>query len=57
MRDVELRLIEGTNQFVLVDVETKQEIGIQTNVSVECGVDEVTIVTATFHLPPKKKHL
>ena len=55
MKDVELKLIEGTNQFVLVDAETKQEIGIQSNVSAECGVDGMTIVTAIFHLPPKKK--
>lgn len=55
MKDIELKLIEGANQFVLVDAETKQEIGMQTNVSVECNVDDMTIVTATFHLPPKKK--
>ena len=55
MKDVELKLIEGTNQFVLVDAETKQEIGIQSNVSAECSVDGMTIVTATFQLPPKKK--
>lgn len=55
MKDIELKLIEGTNQFVLVDAETKQEIGIQSNVSAECGVDGMTIVTATFQLPPKKK--
>lgn len=55
MKDVELKLIEGTNQFVLVDAETKQEIGIQSNVNAECSVDGMTIVTATFQLPPKKK--
>lgn len=55
MKDVELKFIEGTNQFVLVDAETKQEIGIQSNVSAECSVDGMTIVTATFQLPPKKK--
>lgn len=55
MKDVELKLIEGANQFVLVDAETKQEIGIQSNVSAECSVDGMTIVTATFHLPPKKE--
>ncbi|TSH74898.1 hypothetical protein E2K73_07765 [Acinetobacter sp. RF15A] len=55
MKDVELKLIEDANQFVLVDAETKQEIGIQSNVSTECSVDGVTIVTATFQLPPKKK--
>lgn len=55
MKDVELKLIEGTNQFVLVDAETKQEIGIQSNVSAECSVDGMTIVTATFQIPPKKK--
>lgn len=55
MKDVELKLIEGTNQFMLVDAETKQEIGMQSNVSAECGVDGMTIVTATFQLPPKKK--
>ncbi|QCS11871.1 hypothetical protein E3H47_04775 [Acinetobacter radioresistens] len=55
MKDIELKLIEGTNQFMLVDAETKQEIGRQSNVSAECGVDGMTIVTATFQLPPKKK--
>ncbi|WP_227554937.1 hypothetical protein [Acinetobacter lwoffii] len=55
MKDVELKLIEGANQFVLVDAETKQEIGIQSNVSAECSVDGMTIVTATFQIPPKKK--
>lgn len=55
MKDVELKLVEGTNQFVLVDAETKQEIGIQSNVSAECSVDGMTIVTATFQIPPKKK--
>lgn len=55
MKDIELKLIEGANQFVLVDAETKQEIGIQSNVSAECSVDGMTIVTATFQLPPKKK--
>ncbi|MCK4097384.1 hypothetical protein [Acinetobacter radioresistens] len=55
MKDIELKLIEGTNQFMLVDAETKQEIGMQSNVSAECGMDGMTIVTATFQLPPKKK--
>ena len=55
MKDIELKLIEGTYQFVLVDAETKQEIGIQSNVSAECSVDGMTIVTATFQIPPKKK--
>ena len=55
MKDIELKLIEGANQFVLVDAETKQEIGIQSNVSAECSVDGMVIVTAAFQLPPKKK--
>ena len=55
MKDIELKFIDGTNQFMLVDAEAKQEIGIQSNVSAECSVDGMTVVTATFQLPPKKK--
>lgn len=53
MKNIELKLIEGTNQFLLVDSETKQEIGIQSNVAVECSADGMTIATVTFQLPPK----
>lgn len=55
-REIELKILDNTNQVVLVDSETKQMVGsqIKTVVTTESEAGW-TYVTATFEIPPRKK--
>lgn len=55
IREVEISLVENTNQVVLIDSETKQRIGVQARteiISTEGGITEVVV---TFMLPARKQ--
>lgn len=52
--EIELKVLEGRNQVVIVCAETGREIGLQSSTVVESSVDGVTVANVTFNIPPKK---
>lgn len=52
--EIELKVLEGWNQVVIVCAETGREIGFQTSTIVESSVDGVTVATVTFNILSKK---
>ena len=52
--EVELKILEGTNQVVIVCAETGREIGIQKATIIESRNEGFTVATTTFDIPPKR---
>lgn len=52
--EIELKVLEGRNQVVIVCAETGREIGFQSSTVVESSVDGATVANVTFNIPPKK---
>lgn len=52
--EVELKILEGTNQVAVVCVETGRVIGVQAATKIESEADGLTIATVTIAIPPKK---
>lgn len=52
--EIELQIIDGTNQVVIVCAETGRMIGIQTGTVIESQNEGFTVATVTFDIPPKK---
>ena len=52
--EIELQIIDGTNQVVIVCAETGRRIGRQTSTVIECQNEGFTVATVTFDIPPKK---
>ena len=52
--EIELQIIEGTNQVVIVCAETGRMIGRQTSTVVDSQNEGFTVATVTFDIPPKK---
>lgn len=52
--EIELQIIEGTNQVVIVCAETGRMIGRQTATVIESQNEGFTVATVTFDIPPKK---
>lgn len=52
--EIEIQIIDGTNQVVIVCAETGRMIGRQTNSVIESQNEGFTVATVTFDVPPKK---
>lgn len=52
--EVELKILDGTNQVVIVCAETGRQIGMQTSTIIESQNEGFTVATITFDIPPKK---
>ena len=52
--EIELQIIDGTNQVVVVCAETGRMIGRQTGTVIESQNEGFTVATVTFDIPPKK---
>lgn len=52
--EIELKIIDGTNQIVIVCAETGRQIGGQIGTVVETKNEGFTIATVTFEIKPIK---
>ena len=52
--EIELQIIDGTNQVVVVCAETGRMIGRQSCTVIESQNEGFTVATVTFDIPPKK---
>lgn len=52
--EIELKVLEGGNQVVIVCAETGRKIGFQSSTIVESSVEGITVANVTFNIPPKK---
>lgn len=52
--EVELKILEGTNQVAVVCAETGRMIGVQASTKIESEADGLTMATLTLAISPKK---
>lgn len=53
--EVELKILDGTNQVVIVCSETGRQIGLQTSTIIESQNEGFTVATVTFDIKPQKE--
>lgn len=53
--EIELKILEGTNQVIVVCAETGRRIGHQASTIITSQYDGMTIAEVTFDIQPKKE--